>query len=103
VPIEGDVERAPRGRLAFALADERRESVGQLDSAALDADQDQAVGATVELHDLAGHALERAVDRSGIEERYGILSHAGGKYSPPDTLLAALEARSAPRALGFGS
>src|SRR5581483_4884904 len=83
VSIERDVERTPRRGVPFPFTDQLGQPVRQLDATPLDPNQHEPVGPIVELHDLARHALEGAVDRSGVEESYGILSHAGGKYSRP--------------------
>ena len=44
--------------------DSRRE----LNAAALDADDDEIVGAVVQLDDLVGHPPQRAVDRARVED-----------------------------------
>ena len=54
--------------------------VGELHAAALDADDDQVVGAVVELDDLVGHALERAIHGARIEDDVRLGSHSVGQY-----------------------
>ena len=62
VAVEGDVEGADRDRRAFVLRDRRRDPTGQRDAAALDADQQEAIGAGLLLHDLVGQAHGRPAD-----------------------------------------
>jgi len=58
VTIERDVERA-RGDLGgLAVLDRRHDLRRELDSAALNADDDEILGAVVELNDLVGHPPE---------------------------------------------
>ena len=57
------------GRIGpWAASMMRGEPVGQLDAAALDADEDQAVGAAGTFHDLQGHALEGTGHRGVVEK-----------------------------------
>ena len=62
VAVEGDVERADGELGALVLEDRRRDAMGERDAAALDADQDEALGAGLLLHDLVRDAGHRAAD-----------------------------------------
>ncbi len=68
VAIERDVERAARDVGALPVLDEGGDPLGQLDAAALDADEDQVVGTVGELEDFHGHTLQRPRHRAGVEE-----------------------------------
>jgi hypothetical protein len=68
VAIQRDVERAARDVDPLLVSDELGDSVGQLDAAALNADE-QEIGRTVpELEDLHCHTLQRPRHRAGVKE-----------------------------------
>ena len=54
---------------AFGLVDEALEAVGELDAAALNADQDEVVGAPAAFDDLSGHAGKRRGRAPGSSSR----------------------------------
>ena len=62
VAVEGDVERPDGEPDALVLQDRRRQAMGQWDSPALDADEDQAVRAGLLLDDLVGDANHGSAD-----------------------------------------
>jgi hypothetical protein len=65
VAIERDVERARGDVDLFALAMVDTILRRELNAAALNADDDEILGAVVELDDLIGHAPERSIERAG--------------------------------------
>ncbi len=69
VSIEGDVELAAGEVRAFGGIDQALQSVGQLDAAALDADEDELLGASASLDDLTRHARQRAAESAVVEKR----------------------------------
>ena len=78
VAIEGDVELADGNGGAFGLIDEALQAVGQLDAAALDADEHQAVGAPGALDDFRGHAHQGPAE-CALVEKGDPGGHRGGK------------------------
>ena len=68
VPIQRDVERAPRDRAPLLRLDQPGQALGELRAAAVNPHQHEAIGALGELNDLFCHALERPLDAAGIEE-----------------------------------
>ena len=68
VAVERDVERALRHLGFLALGDGRYDLRRELDAAALNADDDEIVGAVVQLDDLVGHAPERSIERARVED-----------------------------------
>ena len=80
VPIERDVE-LPAGDVgAFGVIDETLETVGELDTTALNADQDEIVGTARAFDDLGGHADECPAERPVVEEE-SPGGHRGGKLA----------------------
>ena len=76
IAVERDVEGAAWHLHLFALVDGADDAVRELYAAALDADDDQAVGSIIQLDDLFGHSAERPVHRTCIEQRRIVSCHA---------------------------
>ena len=56
---------------------------GELNAAALDADQDQVVGSVEQLDDLIGHASQGAGHGPGVEDGRGFGGHKRAQYVAP--------------------
>src|SRR5690606_8533723 len=67
------------------------ESVGDLDAAALDADEHQALGTIIALEDLVSHPRDRARDSARVEKHYGGRGHSP-KYARAPALAGAAPA-----------
>src|SRR5439155_15468273 len=80
VAIERDVERPLRDARLVALGDARHETRRELDTAALNSDNDETIRSVVQLDDLVGHTPERSIDGSGVENRM-FCRHGGRKYA----------------------
>ncbi len=81
VAIEGDVELADGDGAAFGMIDEALQAVGQLDAAALDPDEYEALGSPRALDDFRGHAHEGPAECALIEKG-DPGGHRGGKLVP---------------------
>ena len=62
VAVEGDVQGADGERHALVLVDRGGDPAGEGDAAALDPDEDEAVGPGLPLDDLVGDADDRPAD-----------------------------------------
>src|SRR2546425_1479170 len=87
VAVECDVERPAwnLGRGAFLLLDEFGDALGELDAAALNADEHEIVGAVRQLHDRHGHTLQRPRHRAGVEERGAFFHFWGPRHLEAET------------------
>src|SRR5258708_7837264 len=74
VAVRGHVQPAHRDGALFELGQDRGEATREDVSLADDADQDDAVGTSISLHDLVRDARERAADLVGIHH---------GRLEPP--------------------
>ena len=86
VAVERDVERAARDVGAFLFVDEFGEAIGQLDTAALNADEHEVVSAVRQLEDFHCHTLQRPRHRAGVEENRAVFRfwprHLGAETYP---------------------
>src|SRR2546426_6079602 len=74
VAIQRDVEGAAGNGHALVFLDQPGDPLGELDAAALDADQDQVVGPVGQLEHLHGHTLKRPRQGAGVQD--------GGPFGP---------------------
>ena len=66
VAIQGDVERASGDVMPGPGPDQLGQPVGQLDTAALNADQHQPIGTACKLADFLGHTSQSPLNPAGI-------------------------------------
>jgi hypothetical protein len=67
VAVEGDVEGASGDTFPFALLDELDETVSELDTTTLNADEYEIICSTIQLDDLVSHPPKGPLDGGGIE------------------------------------
>ena len=84
VAVEGDVDGASGNLDAFVLLDEFSQPLGQLDAAALDADEHQVLGAVVQLEHFDRHSLERPRQGAGVHHHAAV----GPSHPGPENYLA---------------
>ena len=77
VAVHADVEHADRCVVPPNTGEQPGQALGQVNAAALDADQPDALAVGVGLGDLVRGAREAALDRVGVEEQF-FVSHGGG-------------------------
>src|SRR5205085_890152 len=78
VAIEGDVEGAAGNLRLLAIGDDGYNARRELDAAALNSDDHEVVGPLVQLENLIGHASQRSIDRTVLEQR-GLCSSHGAR------------------------
>src|SRR6266705_1576330 len=74
VAVQGDVEGAAGDEQALLLLDELGNPLGQLNAAALDADEDEIIGTVGQLEHFNGHTLKRPRQSAGVQD--------GGPFGP---------------------
>src|SRR5687768_10707940 len=75
VAVERDVERTLRHGRPFTTLNHFHDAIGELNSTALNTDDDQVLSAFVDLDDFDRHALEGALDGPGVEDRRVFRGH----------------------------
>jgi hypothetical protein len=76
IAIERDIEGATDDLHAFLRFDDPHDAFCELYSTPLNADQDQVVGAGIQLDDLVGHATERTIERARVEDHGRLSGHS---------------------------
>mgnify|MGYP001788486686 CR=1 FL=1 len=80
VAIQCDIERAARNRRALRTGDHFHDSLRELHTTTLNADEHEPVGTGVQFNDLVGHATQRAVEGTRVEYRFWLVGHARRIY-----------------------
>jgi hypothetical protein len=78
VAVQGDVELAAGETGAFGCIDQPLQSAGEFDTATLNTDEDEILGAAAPLNDLTGHTREGPAECALVQERRAG-GHRGGK------------------------